>query len=90
MEPIKVIYGFDISPCSSPGSIGYSSDFSDDLNPIKHSMLSIELHHAKPTAMLEKNDKNLNDVSPEIKVKSEFVNYVFGSQPICILGKRRY
>ena len=82
MEPCKVIYGFDISPCSSP------TGSSDDFSIIKHSMLSIELHHAKPSAKCK--DQSEQDNPSAIKPKEEFVKYVFGSQPICIRGKRMY
>lgn len=82
MEPCKVIYGFDISHCSSP------TGSSDDFSIIKHSMLSIELHHAKPSAAYK--DKTEMNNSSVIKPKEEFVKYVFGSQPICIRGKRMY
>jgi len=101
MEPLKVIYGFEISPCSSPssslgyssgsspGNVNYSDYFSEEFGSIKHSMLSIELHHAKPTALSENKNEDIVK-PPEIKNKSEVVNYVFGSQPISIRGKRMY
>jgi hypothetical protein len=89
MEPIKIIYGFHISPYASLSTSPTSGlCYFDEFNHIKHSMLSIELHQAKPSWNY-KDKTEVNNTSV-IKAKEEFVKYVYGSQPICIRGKRMY